>query len=73
MLGMHCNLRHTDFLLERALVRRSKADPAKLIASARRLLNLVMKATSNSGFLNGFHLYKVELVSRSTLTFVDSR
>ena len=63
VLGLHCNMRHTDFLLERALVRRSKCDPAKLIASARSLLNLVMKATSNSGFLHGFHLYKVELVS----------
>jgi hypothetical protein len=63
VLGLHCNMRHTDFLLERALVRRSKVDPAKLIASARSLLNLVMKATSNSGFLHGFHLYKVELVS----------
>jgi hypothetical protein len=65
VLKLHCNLRHTDFLLERALVRRSKADPAKLIASARSLLNLVMKITSNSGLLQGFHLYKAELVSLS--------
>ncbi|GAB7330332.1 hypothetical protein MBLNU13_g01968t1 [Cladosporium sp. NU13] len=63
VLGLHCNMRHTDFLLERALVRRSKCDPSKLIASARSLLNLVMKATSNSGFLHGFHLYKVELLA----------
>ena len=65
VLSFHCNLRHTNFLLERALVRRSKVDPAKLIATARSLLNLVMKTTANSGFLHDFHLYKVELVSCS--------
>jgi hypothetical protein len=63
VLTFHCNLRYTDFLLERALVRRSMINPAKLIATARSLLDLVMKVTSNSGFLHGFHLYKVELVS----------
>lgn len=58
----HCNLRYTNFLLERALVRRSKFDPAKLIVAARSLLDLVMKTTYGSGFLHGFHLYRVELV-----------
>jgi hypothetical protein len=62
VLTFHCNLRYTDFLLERALARRSMVDPAKLIATARSLLDLVMKVTSNSGYLHGFHLYKVELV-----------
>lgn len=60
----HCNFRYTNFLLERALARRSKANPAKLIVAARSLLDLVMKTTSGSGFLHGFHLYRVELVSR---------
>lgn len=63
VLSFHCNLRHTNFLLERALVRRSKVNPAKLIATARSLLNLVMKTTANSGFLHDFHLYKVELLA----------
>jgi hypothetical protein len=63
VLTFHCNLKYTDFLLERALVRRSTVDPAMLVATARSLLNLVMKVTSNSSFLDGFHLYKVELVS----------
>lgn len=63
VLSFHCNLRHTDFLLERALVRRSRVDPAKLIATARSLLNLAMKLALNNEFLHGFHLYKVELVS----------
>ena len=65
----HCNLRYTNFLLERALVRRSKFDPAKLIVAARSLLDLAMKTTSGSGFLHGFHLYRVELVRRRKKTY----
>jgi hypothetical protein len=64
VVTFHCNLRYTNFLLERAFVRRSKVDPSKLIVAARSLLDLTMKTTSGSGFLHGFHLYRVELVSR---------
>ena len=62
VLQNHCRRRHTDFLLERALVRRSKADPSKLIAAARSILNLILKWRANSEY---FHckIYMTELVS----------
>jgi len=67
VLANHCQRRHTDFLLERALVRRSKADPSKLIAAARSILNLTLKWKANSEY---FHCknYMTELVRSSKPT-----
>ena len=65
VLANHCQRRHTDFLLERALVRRYKADPSKLIAAARSILDLTLKWKANSEY---FHCknYMTELVRIST-------
>ena len=62
VLGFHCVLRHTNFLLERALYRRRKSDPSSLIATSRSLLNLAMKTTTRSSYLQDFQLDLVELV-----------
>jgi hypothetical protein len=71
VLSNHCQRRHTDFLLERALVRRSKADPSKLIAAARSVLDLTLKWNANSAY---FHRrsYMTELVSPNKTPFVQS-
>lgn len=52
ILAIHCERRYTDFLLERALVRRSKSkvDPARLIAAARSMLDLTLKWKANSEY-----------------------
>lgn len=67
-LGFHCVLRHTDFLLERALYRRRKSDPSRLIATARTLLSLVMRTTTKSNYLQEFVADMVELVSQMSIT-----
>jgi hypothetical protein len=50
LLAIHCERRYTDFLLERAHVRRSKVDPAKLIAAARSMLDLTLKWKASSEY-----------------------
>ena len=62
-LGFHCVLRHTDFLLERALYRRCKSDPSRLIASACSLLDLAMKTHTKATYLQDFQADIVEIVS----------
>ena len=52
LLAIHCERRYTDFLLERALVRRSKVDPAKLIAAARSMLDLTLKWKASSEYFH---------------------
>ena len=63
ILFIHCRLRHTDFLLERALVRRSMADSARLVATARSLLDLAMKLVVNKEMVDGCSSFIGELVS----------
>jgi hypothetical protein len=67
VLQNHCRRRHTDFLLERALVRRSKADPSKLIAAARSILNLILKWRANSEY---FHC-KIYMTSCTNILIVS--
>jgi hypothetical protein len=52
LLVIHSERRYTDFLLERALVRRSKVDPAKLIAAARSMLDLALKFKASSEYFH---------------------
>lgn len=61
-LGFHCVLQHTDFLLERALYRRTKSDPSSLLAASRRLLDLAMKI-HKATYLRDFQADIVEIVS----------
>lgn len=63
ILFLHVKLRHTDLLLERALVRRSMADPARPVAIARSLLALAMKLVVNRGMLVRSYTFMGELVS----------
>jgi hypothetical protein len=43
LIAVHCGMRHTDFLLERALVLRKQLDSRWLVTSARNLLRLVLR------------------------------
>lgn len=61
-LGFHCVLQHTDFLLERALYRRTKSDPSRLLAASRSLLDLAMK-THKATYFRDFQVDIVEIVS----------
>lgn len=47
---IHAGILHTEFLLQRALINRVKTDTAQLIPVSRRLLALVLLATSKKDF-----------------------
>ncbi|KXT13365.1 hypothetical protein AC579_2946 [Pseudocercospora musae] len=55
-LSMHFGIRHTDFLLERAIFNKTKCDSSRMIASAKAVLNLVLKAHQIRDFLYEFQL-----------------
>ncbi|KAM3417344.1 hypothetical protein BST61_g5595 [Cercospora zeina] len=54
--SIHLGIRHAAFLLERAAHNKTKSDPSRLIATARSLLSLVLKAYSLSDFLAEFQI-----------------
>ncbi|WPB06571.1 uncharacterized protein RHO25_011228 [Cercospora beticola] len=54
--SIHLGMQHAAFLLERAAYNKTKSDPSMLIATARSLLSLVLKAYSLSDFLNEFQV-----------------
>jgi hypothetical protein len=61
-LGHHCGLRHTNFLLERAMVNRLTSNNEQLIASARSLLDLVLKVLQMRDYFRDFQADLVVLV-----------
>ena len=63
LLCMHCALRHTDFLLQRALVNRGKADPKVLIPPARQLLSLLLQTVAKQNFFRDFQIDLVCLLA----------
>ena len=69
LLFIHCNLRHTEFQLERSLVKRNKTSTRSLIPLARELLRLVLAALSRRDYLRDFQIDIVCLVSTSALLF----
>lgn len=62
-LGHHCGLRHTNFMLERAIVNRSITSKERLIVSARSLLDLVLKVLQMRDYFRDFQADLVVLVS----------
>lgn len=63
MLCIHCGMLHTEFELERALVKRAKQTPKDLIPVARRLLALVLHAMAKRDYLRDFTADLVCLLS----------
>lgn len=51
---IHCGMRHTAFLLKRALVNRNKADPKEMIPDARFLLQLVLQVIAKRDYIRDF-------------------
>lgn len=62
-LGLHCGLRHTDFMLERAIIDRLTSCKDRLIATARDLLDLVLKVLQMREYFRDFQADLVILVS----------
>jgi hypothetical protein len=62
-LGHHCGIRHTNFMLERAIVNRSISSKERLIVSARSLLDLVLKVLQLRDYFRDFQADLVVLVS----------
>lgn len=62
-LGLHCGLRHTDFMLERAIIDRLTSCKDRLIATARGLLDLVLKVLQLRDYFRDFQADLVILVS----------
>ncbi|KAL1303658.1 hypothetical protein AAFC00_007013 [Neodothiora populina] len=53
-LAMHCDLIHTEFLLQRALVKRNKAPHQSLIAPARALLSFLLQIFAKREYCRDF-------------------
>ena len=62
-LCIHAGIVHTEFLLQRALINRKRADTKELIPISRRMLGLVLLAQSNRDFFRDFQGDLVYLVS----------
>lgn len=54
--SIHLGIRHAAFLLERAVQNKTQSNTSRLIAAARSLLSLVLKAYSLSDFLTEFQV-----------------
>lgn len=63
LVCMHGGLRHTDFLLKRALVNRGKADPKELIPPARKLIRLILQTLAKKDFFRDFQIDLVCLLA----------
>jgi len=63
LIAVHCGMRHTDFLLERALVLRKKLDSRRLVPSARNLLRLVLRIAMMKDYCSDFQKDLTGLVS----------
>lgn len=63
LLSMHCGLRHTEFLLKRALVNRGKAATKEMIPPARRLLSLLLNTVAKKDFFRDFQIDLVCLLA----------
>lgn len=63
LLCMHHGIRHTDFLLNRALVNRGHAPPTSLIAPARSLLSLLLQTMAKRDYFRDFQIDLVCLLA----------
>lgn len=55
-LSIHRGIRHSDFLLERAIVNKQKLDPWRLIEASRSLLKLVLQSLALRDFLRDYQV-----------------
>jgi len=62
LIAVHCGVRHTDFLLERALVLRQKLESRRLVPSARNLLRLVLRIAVMKDYCSDFQQDLIGLV-----------
>lgn len=67
LLCIHAGLVHTEFLLQRALINRTRTDTKELIPISRRMLRLVLLAQSRRDFFRDFVGDLVFLVSSVAL------
>ena len=65
LLLIHCGMRHTDFLLERAVVYRQKLNGKQLVPYARNLLRLVLQIVAKKDYLCDFQVDIISIVSQS--------
>jgi len=54
LVAVHCGMRHTDFLLERALVLRKQLESRRLVPSASSLLRLVLRIAMMKDYCSDF-------------------
>ncbi|KAK5129850.1 hypothetical protein LTR08_002758 [Meristemomyces frigidus] len=66
LLMIHCGFRHTDFLLERAIVNRLRPSRTHFIVCARSLLDIVLKGLSKREYLRDF---QADIVALDKLAF----
>jgi hypothetical protein len=62
LIAVHCGMRHTYFLLERALVLRKQLDSRRLVPSARNLLSLVLRIAMMKDYCSDFQQDLIGLV-----------
>jgi hypothetical protein len=54
LIAVHCGMRHTDFLLERATVLRKQLESKHLVPGASSLLRLVLKIAMMKDYCSDF-------------------
>ena len=54
LIAVHCGMRHTDFLLERAVLLRKELESKRLVSTARSLLKLVLKIAMMKDYCSDF-------------------
>jgi len=62
LIAVHCGMRHTDFLLERAVVLRKQLDSRRLVPTARNLLRLVLRIAMMKDYCSDFQVDLIGLV-----------
>ena len=72
LIAVHCGMRHTEFLLERALVLREQLDSRRLVPSARNLLRLVLQIAVMKDYCSDFQQDLIGLVCSHFLNYVGS-
>jgi hypothetical protein len=69
LIAVHCGIRHTDFLLERAIVLRKQLDSRRLVPSARSLLRLVLRIAMMKDYCSDFQKDLTGLVRSNLLGY----
>ena len=54
LIAIHCGIRHTEFLLERAIVLRKQLESKRIVPSARSLLKLVLRIAMMKDYCSDF-------------------